>query len=308
MSAASELPSSYYNMEYGKQVAILVVQAFSASLSILGSGAVMFSIFCGNKIRTGGLFYRIMFGLSFCDVLHSLGHLISPYLQPAGNNLVGAVGNTTSCSIIAFVMTFGGIGAIYYNFFLSFYYHKVIRHSVSERDLVQKYELWVHGISWTVAGVSCISLAALTVFNSAELPRACSSENYPLYCNEDGDLSDCERGQNTMQSAYAVLTASIVPAVAGIVYTCRVYLTVRGRLRKSRRFRFENDHDNRQVEKERKVATQAVLYSCAFLNTFSWVVAYALVEDLKIADRNSVGNTGVFIFLFCLSLFAPMQG
>lgn len=294
-------------MTSGQQVNLLFFQAFSSLLSLYGSASIVYIVLVSRKWRSG-LYHRLIFGLSISDILFSTNFLFSPYLQPASDELLGSVGTITTCSISGFFL-YSVFGTVLYNFSLSLCYFLTVCHNVNEADISRRYEKWMHAIPvtiWLAFGAVGFSLDA---FNSARSPRLCDVNFYPTGCDLDGDYSDCTRGLYTNEIGYFGLAVVAVPAMVSIFLTYRVHRHVQRQFNVGRRHSFSNRlEDPRQRDRQWQVASQAVMYSASFLNSFLWPMAYAAVEDIGGLERSHLGRPAIHTFVVIATSMAALQG
>jgi len=129
-----------------QEIAFVVIQILSATLSLIGSCTIVIKILrclLHNKHTTP--YDRIILGLSGCDILGSITYAVGPFLLPNETSLrVSAFGSRSTCAILGFLTQFPCMAAIWYNCLLSFYYFLTVRFQVRRTDFVKKYESWMH--------------------------------------------------------------------------------------------------------------------------------------------------------------------
>jgi hypothetical protein len=141
---SSSSPQDESDFTLGQQVAITLVIAFSATLSILGSSCIIWMLLSEKRKKLKSVKYRILFALCLSDVLNSLWHVVWPLPLPKGTPGVwGAMGNYTSCNAQGFFIQFGMIGS-FYNGALSLYYYKSLCANMNDEQIAKRYEKWIH--------------------------------------------------------------------------------------------------------------------------------------------------------------------
>ena len=239
-------------MSDGQQVTLLTAQALASLISVFGSASVLVIVLQSKRrqpqgIATSGrmggrggqqrtaLYHRILFGLSVYDIIFSLNFAVAPYLQPPAERLLGAAGTVASCSASGF-FHMSGIATVLYNLNLSFFYYQTIVLGMSEEKLIQRFELWMHGVPF----VFWVAFGAVNVgrenFNPWETVRLCSIKPYPAStCALDRELSDCERGSHAMKTGYMMVAVIALSSLLSIVLTIRVYVSVKQTFAASRK-------------------------------------------------------------------------
>jgi len=129
-----------------QEIVLIVLLICAATLSLLGSCTIVFKILRGlARNQTTTPYDRIILGLSSCDIIASITYAIGPFLLPRETSLrVWSFGSPGTCQALGFFNQFSCIGAMYYNFILSFYYLLTVRFGVKRKEFQRKYELWMH--------------------------------------------------------------------------------------------------------------------------------------------------------------------
>jgi len=117
-----------------------VLQICSASLSVLGSSAIIFKTL-RDPISTP--YGRIMLGLSSCNIFGSLTWAIDQFLRPSESGRVWAFGNSSTCQTAAFLTQFFLV-AWWYNVILSYYFLLTVLSQARRKNYVGKCEVWLH--------------------------------------------------------------------------------------------------------------------------------------------------------------------
>ena len=289
-----------------QQIVALSVFSFSCTLSIAGSFSIIVLILRNKKWRStnGGLFHRLMLGISVSDTIASMGLLISPYLQPRNEYLMGARGNTASCSF-AGALIYTALLAIYYNCSLAFYYYRTIVKGEKEDKLSRLYEKWMHGVPICLYVVFNAVALGTKAYNPWEASRSCAISHFPMNCQDDPNV-ECTRGLYTMELGYSALGLIAVPSVTGVVLTVLVYLHVRRILIASQKYRYEDqEQENRR---KHQVALQSVWYCVAYVNVLLWVASFTIFDQTTTNTASILGSPQVFTYLLLHSFFFPLQG
>ena len=140
MASQEEQEMSSLSESQEKVLSILV--ASSSLLSTLGSFVILFRVAKKGWIKSTS-YDRILCGLSFSDVMLSLSFGLVPFLLPAGSR-VWSVGSKGTCAFLGFLGQWG-IGTLWYNGVLAFYYLMTVRFGVRREVFARRYEPYIHG-------------------------------------------------------------------------------------------------------------------------------------------------------------------
>ena len=179
---------------------VIIIITCSALLSLMGSLAIIVFILKSHRgLRT--VYHRIIFGMSFFDVLQSLCMALTTLPMPKdmiypqfNNGLIPILGNRMSCDIQGFVMTFSACCTICLNPILCIYYFCSICRKMRDdrfRKVIEP-SLYVTTI--------CFSLLLATYrlkakdFNPSPLKLPwcghVGHSQYPYWCDSD-DSPEC---------------------------------------------------------------------------------------------------------------------
>ena len=121
---------------------------------------------------------------------------MSTWAIPAGTEGVfQASGTTASCSAQGFFLMLS-VAVPIYNAFLALYYVLVVNYRMTDQQLTQRIEPWMHGIAFCWSFGTALSSAALGYMNNANL--WCWIAPYPAGCTESrvfGANGTCTRGK-----------------------------------------------------------------------------------------------------------------
>ncbi|GFH56498.1 hypothetical protein CTEN210_12974 [Chaetoceros tenuissimus] len=185
-------------------------------------------------IKNDGLrqspYSRIIFGLSFGDIMLSLGLVLGPFAAPKGTRgATWAIGNVASCEAIGFIMNMGISGVPFYVAFLAFYFDQRVRHKLSRQAFARKYETKLHILIWLYPIIGGIVAICLDFFNPGIRGNVCIMTNQPLKCKTNVHDKKCmdlqaDKSATEMFRYYQML----VPFLASffIMVYCLTRLTV----------------------------------------------------------------------------------
>jgi len=181
-----------------QQVALAIVPKITASLSLIGSGYIVFDGWRSKRRtkRDRNTYHRLITGLSICDMVMSMGIFFSTWPMPEGTpNIYGAVGNTRTCTAQGFFEQIG-VSAVMYNGSLSTFYYLRVRRGWPLSRIV-KAEPWLHAIPLIFGLATMVAGLFLKLYNYGVWD--CWIAPYPLGCDEswrNGGSTNCERGNN----------------------------------------------------------------------------------------------------------------
>ena len=230
---------------------------------------ILYSIWGTTKWMT---FHKILFAMSTVDVLFSFVATLGTILAPRDSGVVGAMGNTATCSLEGF-FTLLNIAVPMYNGTLCIYYLLTIRLSVSQETMILKYEKLLVMTPIAYALLGCFVSLGFRAFNVYDfLPGGCFIAEKPLGCSDDPDI-ECERGILPYGLpieilSWVFLTFPFVVSLV-VVFVCNVliYRTVRANFRPllTQRRRFNETLSIRIEDKIASVMSQCFLYVSAFV-------------------------------------------
>ena len=84
----------------------IYIPLLTGSLSVLGSGAILYSIWARRDVKLKDPQHRILGAMSFFDVLYSLNKALVFLTYPSGLG-VPTFGNVATCSLQGFFTQFG---------------------------------------------------------------------------------------------------------------------------------------------------------------------------------------------------------
>lgn len=257
-----------------------------------------------RRQRWGQLYHRIMLGLSLTDILATLGILFQPLLKPRYTNHLFAVGNTSTCEAVGFIFQFY-FASVVYTAELALYFLLFVKGGRTPRRISNLLEPYIHVAPPVIALLFGSIALSLRLFNPDYLLYVCEVETFPSGCLLQQD-PPCERGRHAHSFYLVRQVLTAIFAVGGFVTTWCVYATVRRQTMRTSARALGSQH----VKRMKAVATQAVLYSLAFANSFVWIVIAGSAQDWCV-DRLLHHNGSRAPCLFCIItvyLFLPLQG
>ena len=311
----------------GQYSALFAIAFTSCTLSLVGSATIIH--ICRRKIKTH-LLSRIMFGLSFGDIVTTSALFLQPFLIPTNQDPVlrFARGNQTSCNALGTLMRFPASVAAY-NCFLSVYFLCTVRFNwkPNESGSFRKWEILGHTFALSIPIVFGIAGIVTDSFNLQALINICELGPLPTDCTVNKDLECIRGGEISLTLDWAYTGIQLVLTVIAICCTVSLYRYVRQQTIQSNRHAFAQQQQQQQEsnntahrrrsshqqhrtpmeDQSREVAVQAALYTLAYMNGLLWGLIYRIVYDM--VDVSGRDSEPAF---FCLAVLAycffPLQG
>ena len=312
-----------------QSMALCIVTLFSGSLSVWGSGSILYSILLNgsesssscraittqstgccrylcrmNKIPT--LRDRFLAAICIADIIATLQFMIGVFLIPSDTGLLWAFGNRTSCSIVAFFFFFT-IAICWTNTSLSLYFYWKVCRGWTDDYISQHYEKPLHVLAFGLAIGMGTAVTAANAGNIFSMTRSCSLFPYPTDCPyeypQDADFEvECEGDPTRFHIFFALLSITqMVPFFIALICTIRVTRAVdRSTRRASAIGSITASRRNQRVQQ------QAILYFSSYLNTFCWPTIVGVMSNIK--HIGQVGNPGNFVLIFMCHLLYPLMG
>jgi len=284
---------------------LAIAPHISGFLSVLGSLWITLDILRDRKKWHDSVYHRLMLGLSITDIFGSFAKGLGTWPIPAGTpDVVGAVGNTATCTAQGAIQQII-VGSHVYNGCLAVYYLLVVKFGIRGRRLK---------IAETCMHVLCLSLSIITPIVGLVLDLF---HNAVLWCwispSPDPDAPDNHYMFYRMAFWYVwVWAANFASMVSMFVIYCHVRKTAKKTYRSSS-FHGSSDfmkNAKKSAAKRRrstvatrnaqKVATQGLLYVCAFWLT---LLPASVARWMQMAGA----NPPIQLF-FVAALVVPLQG
>ena len=192
-----------------------IVRSVICTLSIVGSTIIDVMIV---RSKNRSPYSRIIFGLSFCDILHSIGLLLSPLLAPMGTkNAAWALGNVESCEFIGFILNIGICGVPFYTAFLALYFDQRVRKKVTPKEFASGVEIGIHIVLWFYPVAGGIYGLFQNYFNPVGKGNMCTFADQPFNCSNKNSLVECERAGRSARKLRIVYQSFIPYTVALLI-------------------------------------------------------------------------------------------
>mmetsp|Transcript_7810 Transcript_7810/g.8599 ORF Transcript_7810/g.8599 Transcript_7810/m.8599 type:complete len:479 (+) Transcript_7810:191-1627(+) len=174
-------------------IAISITPMISGVLSFISSSTILVMIL-RSETKLNKPHRRLIFAMSFYDVLKSLTVIASRYPVPAGTSM-WAFGNSGTCSAQGFLNQVGSTGSPFYSFSLAILYLCIIKYDMREITFRKKFEPFIHVIPNLWVWSTAIFLGVSGYMNNNG--NGCWIAPYPINCIDNPDV-DCIRGENAI--------------------------------------------------------------------------------------------------------------
>ena len=293
----------------------IYIPLLTGTLSVLGSGSILYSIYARRTIKFKDPQHRILGMMSIFDILYSINKALMFLTYPSGLG-VPTFGNAWTCALQGFFTQFG-YAAGSYNLVLSLYYFLIINRGMSKEQFGKCWEKILHGvvvichISFAIIGVS------IGLFNPT--PGFCyiTPGSYGTNCSLAGENCKFQSTAAYFYEAFAQGWIQLAYVVI-IVTNLLIWLYVRRQEQQMKKYRTTTTttaaavgqggggDDNQLSEMEKKssyarnVFIQSMLYVGAFVSSWSWATVFHLVA----------WTTGVSVpwITLLINTFLPLQG
>jgi hypothetical protein len=260
--------------------ALIAMALTSCTLSFIGSSTIMYIT---RRRLKDHLLSRIMFGLSFGDIVTTSAVFLQPFLIPPVDPVLRfASGNQTSCNALGTLMRFPGTVATY-NCFLSIYFLLTVRYNWNPKESQSfwKWECLGHVCALSIPVVFGIAGILTDSFNIQALLNICEMGPLPTDCIVNEDIECIRGGEISLTLDWAYTGIQLILTVIAICATITLYRFVRNRTIQSNQYAFAHYNNGRRRESGiifmedqlHDVMVQATLYTLAYMNGLCWGVS-----------------------------------
>jgi len=258
----------------------------SASLSVIGSCAILFKILRG--IRSTTPYDRIILGLSTCDIIASITIVVDHVLVPNKISIDGSeVKQRGICMTLNPISTLSTLWSVWYNNLLSVYFLLMVLSQLKRKDLVRKYERWMH-----ISGI-IVLINVIWYFNSGG------------YGNNYKTGSTCYLG-----SIYLFLQILGFPFWLSLLSILLNYGSIYAVVRKSLRANESSEPlagpMPRQERLKKEVTTLMILYIGSFFVTWTPAFVFSILWEFRRVNRLTMYTSYPLRLLVATTL--PLQG
>jgi hypothetical protein len=279
----------------------IYIPLLSGTLSVIGSGSILYSIWARRHTKMKDPQHRILGMMSIFDILYSTNKAFMFLTYPSELG-VPTFGNDATCALQGFLTQMGYAGGTY-NLVLSVYYYLIINQGMKKEDFAKVWEKILHGIVVTCHVSFAIVGVSIGLFNPTQ--GFCYITPGPYGCQTNPDVP-C-RFEHTAAYFYEAFAQGwIQVAFVGIIVTnLLISLYVRRQEKQMDKYRTQLAPDQlssmeRTSSYARNAFIQSILYVGAFLLTWGWATIFHLLGWI----------TGVSVpwITLVISTFLPLQG
>jgi len=275
-------PSTGDELSNKQWVVRTVIMMCSASLSVIGSSALLLKIL-HERAQTGSItpYDRIILGLSCCDIIASLTMILSKFFVPSETGDLWAFGNPTTCAAYGF-LTQLSISSYWYNCLLSYYFTLTVLSQARRQNLVKKCELWLH--------LSVIFFPITAIMG--------------LYLGYYDDETCYYKNRTIVWIAGIPIIFTILSLITNNIV---IYVVVRKSLQYS-------EHSAGLTLAEKRLKREAMTLMYLYVTCFLVTISPSLIEELLVtfSDHTIVGHTindsRFFPLAILEAILLPLQG
>ncbi len=305
-------PETHVNTLNTSRTGIAIVTC-SASASVIGSSMIILLILRSDRKLTK-VYHRIMFGMSFFDLLQSIFISLSTLLMPKNmiyDQFDGIVAGTTgTCDMQGFMIIFASFCTLLFNPILCIYYLCSIRFKIKD----DRFSRVIEPVMYFTVIAFCLIVTTAGLLYGQFNPSPttypwCGISRYPWWCTED--LTECayERGDYEKSVPMlkagnaAVVLGAMVVIVSMIAVTLHIYC--QERMLKAIAYSSLTDRDQnrfRLYKKNMMYTKDAVISALLYTVVFFTVWHYPFIRIFR-GNANEVRAEQVLRLIF-----RPSQG
>ena len=293
-----------------QNLVIIATSITSGVISTVCSTMIIIVLLRERKKKT---FHRLLFGMSFMDIIFSLSYCLSSIPAPIGTpGAEFAYGNTSFCSLQGFMNYIGYSCFVLYDAMLSIYFVLVIIHNINITTIQRKVEPYFHSITLVYSLSSGLFLWATNNFNFSG--NVCSIAPLPRDCITNS-IVECVHGKLAYKYRWFLVFVPLLFSFITIIF-CMSYLiySVRRQFNRSRRYQFNTPQTLQTTtviapELDKETTTQALLYIFGFFITYFFQGTYQIIKQemekeilwLEVLGLTLLPLQGLFNFLIFLT-------
>lgn len=280
--------------------AFIIVPKVTSVLSLIGSSIILSDVVAVYRGKRGQERltprYRILAGMSSCDLLSSLGWFLTSWPIPSDFPYSKwNVGTQATCTFQGILIQWS-IGTCFYSGSLAVYYFLVIRQGWSDERISKCAEPMMHFLCLGFTFGSVVAAIALTLYNPARW--GCTIIESPIGCSQSYQKQDggypCARGDNAYIYAYVIYYVPIWSTFI-VLTTCLFLIYIKIKRQEQATLEYRPSHSHAKA-----FAFQAIMYIGAFFMSWSVVTSAALFYLLT--------EKIFFWHVFVGVVLAPSQG
>ena len=156
-----------------------IITSVSASISIIGSAAIIWHILRSHK-GLSSTYHRLVFGLCVGDLMVSFAFAVNAAAAPKEMKYLMpfAHGSVETCTAQGLILTVGSVMASFYNCMICFYYLSIITFNKKDDYIKHKLEPWFHGVPIILTIVIGIAGLIMKQYNTDGTAGVCHPTSY----------------------------------------------------------------------------------------------------------------------------------
>lgn len=229
------------------------------------------------------MYHRLVFGMSIVDLIRSLSFLVGTWSVPPHAETYWEVGTKTTCTIQGFINQIG-LAVPLYSAALCIYAYLIIR-SNFQAESIAPVEIWLHGVSLSIAMV--LSIALVVTDSATSMGSWCW-------------LPTVSFKENAAASYVSIFSAGVVTIslLVGVTMIILILLAENKKRKERKEWRgkkkFMETHRARKAE---HLTTQAMLHLAALIICNTFIIINPLI-----------GTTQNFACVFIGNLLITLSG
>jgi hypothetical protein len=190
---------------------IMIARSKQSSRSRQGVGAANVE---PSAFLSSSPYHRIIFGISFSDLLQSLSIALGSFAPPSNvPQALWGIGNKLTCALDGLMFTVGSTSTALYAFLLSFFCLCKVKWSMTNDDFSKQFEWRSHSIIIVYnAIIGCVGLAT-KAFNPRVSGNICVIAPLPVGCIQEPEI-------------YGECDATMLKYVWILSFTCHAIVTL----------------------------------------------------------------------------------
>ena len=304
-----------------------IIQIASAFISFLASvlivtsasRAFFLSLKKGNSIKeslkkTTSPYQRIIFCISFSDILFSLAFITGPFMTKKTNpQAIWALSESNiACVVNGTFFSFGASTSILYYATLCFFYYCKVSKRMTDEIFTRRFETKIHLSILAIALSGACSSIAAGIYNTYPSGTFCATANTPTGCNQQPEIyGECD-AQISTHVKYFILVSFFVSAISILIILFSMAGLIYAGITKDRRYgdRPSNDAPEEQWQQYklrkrllRELMIQAIMYVAG------WFVCQvpAIIATILLQRGIHLDNLPALLFRFFVAMSYPLS-
>jgi len=236
------------------------IPRLTGTLSILGSLSIMYMILSDSERKLAKPNHRLMLSLCIFDVIQSIAYATTTLALPTETNVYGAMGTDNTCRAQGFFILIG-LSVPMFNASLNIFYLLTICYRVNQQQFAATVEPFLHIFSSIIPLI--IAIISVSSDSIGPGPNACYIEfATPL--------------PKVLFVVASLLSICFLISVYSMTSICTYVVR---QSNKAKKYSYGSEQTKRRESEKKETVIQALLYTLAFLLTFSSPVIILLFAN-----------------------------